>query len=131
MGTIEQRMQIAFRCYDVDNDEEIDIEEMRLMLVNIPFKSYYDPCRNSIQEPAFQNIKTSVLVELKNLDTDEINHLVECIYDNLNGEESIFFEEFMQISKEVTSELYVAIYDTLFSCIPLIKNFNILRCNYH
>ena len=63
MGTIDQRMQIAFRCYDVDNDQSIDSDEMRIMLVNIPFKTEYEPCRNSIQETASKNIKTSELVE--------------------------------------------------------------------
>ena len=36
MGTKQQRMHIAFRIYDADNDESICIEEIRIILKNIP-----------------------------------------------------------------------------------------------
>lgn len=39
MGTIEQRMYIAFRIYDIDNDEIITPEKARLVLYNIPLVS--------------------------------------------------------------------------------------------
>lgn len=36
MGTLEQKMYIAFRCYDTDCDELITIEEVKVVLKNIP-----------------------------------------------------------------------------------------------
>ena len=56
------------------------------MLVNIPIDLDFDPCRNSIQKENKQNIKTSILMEQKNFDSEEINQLVKCIYKNI-GEE--------------------------------------------
>ena len=38
MGTFEQKMLIAFRCYDVDNDENISDEEIRIVLKHIPIQ---------------------------------------------------------------------------------------------
>ena len=29
-------MLIAFKCYDVDNDQALDLEEVRIILKNIP-----------------------------------------------------------------------------------------------
>jgi Ca2+-binding EF-hand superfamily protein len=36
MGTLEQKMLIAFRVYDVDGDESISDQEVRIVLRNIP-----------------------------------------------------------------------------------------------
>ena len=36
MGTLEQKMLIAFRCYDVDDDQNISETEVKLVLRNIP-----------------------------------------------------------------------------------------------
>ena len=36
MGTLEQKMHIAFRCYDVDDDESISAEEVKIILKSIP-----------------------------------------------------------------------------------------------
>ena len=36
MGSYEQKMLIAFKCYDVDSDESISKEEVRVVLRNIP-----------------------------------------------------------------------------------------------
>lgn len=36
MGTHEQKMYIAYRCYDCDNDEMITKEEIKVVLRNIP-----------------------------------------------------------------------------------------------
>ena len=38
MGTIEQKMQIAFKCYDMDGDEQIEFSEIKIILKNIPSK---------------------------------------------------------------------------------------------
>ena len=36
MGSQAQRMKIAFRVYDADNDQTISKEEIRIILKNIP-----------------------------------------------------------------------------------------------
>ena len=36
MGSLEQKMLIAFRVYDVDGDESISDQEVRIVLRNIP-----------------------------------------------------------------------------------------------
>lgn len=36
MGSYEQKMLIAFKCYDVDSDECVSKEEVRVVLRNIP-----------------------------------------------------------------------------------------------
>ena len=36
MGSLEQKMLIAFRCYDVDDDQSISEDEVKVVLLNIP-----------------------------------------------------------------------------------------------
>lgn len=36
MGTFEQKMKIAFGCYDADHDESISEDEVELILRNLP-----------------------------------------------------------------------------------------------
>ena len=36
MGTFEQKMLIAFKCYDIDGDEQISHREVEAVLRNIP-----------------------------------------------------------------------------------------------
>ena len=38
MGSLEQKMLIAFRVYDVDGDEQISDKEVRIVLRNIPIQ---------------------------------------------------------------------------------------------
>lgn len=38
MGTLQQKMNIAFRCYDVDDDQTISEEEVKIVLSNIPLR---------------------------------------------------------------------------------------------
>jgi Ca2+-binding EF-hand superfamily protein len=36
MGTLDQKMLIAFRCYDVDDDQNISEDEVKIILKHIP-----------------------------------------------------------------------------------------------
>ena len=36
MGSLQQKMLIAFRVYDVDGDENVSLEEIKIVLRNIP-----------------------------------------------------------------------------------------------
>ena len=75
-------MQIAFKCFDVADDQEIDDQEMKLLLINIPQKidSRYG---NSISDK--DALKISELIEHKNYDIEEITQFVKCMYDNIPG----------------------------------------------
>lgn len=39
MGSLEQKMLIAFRCYDVDDDQSISKDEVEVIMKNIPLQS--------------------------------------------------------------------------------------------
>ena len=43
---------------------------------------------------------------------------------------NIYFDEYVKIAKEITSELFVSVFDCIYKCIPCVKNFLILRSNY-
>jgi Ca2+-binding EF-hand superfamily protein len=36
MGPLEQKMHIAFLCFDVDNNEKITEDEIKIVMMNIP-----------------------------------------------------------------------------------------------
>jgi Ca2+-binding EF-hand superfamily protein len=66
-GSYEQKMLIAFKCYDVDDDQIVSGDEVKIILQNIPLKN----------EPAFgrskqsggnarESILRSDLIEFKN-----------------------------------------------------------------
>ena len=38
MGSWKQKMLIAFRCYDVDDDQQISDDEVKIVLQNVPLK---------------------------------------------------------------------------------------------
>ena len=70
----------------------------------------------------------SELVARKRYDAGQIDDLVKVIFQN--NEEAIFFDEFLKITESVTSELFVSIFDCIYQCCPLVKNFFIMRANY-
>lgn len=45
-------------------------------------------------------------------------------------EDEIYFDEFVAITKNLGSELYVAVIDCIYKCVPCVKNFFLLRANY-
>lgn len=67
MGTREQRMHIAFRIYDADNDQSICKEEIRIVLKNIPRQanSRYGMSAGKNQDV---NISKSELLSMKKED---------------------------------------------------------------
>ena len=36
MGNLEQKLLIAFRCYDIDDDQSVSEDEIKIVLKNIP-----------------------------------------------------------------------------------------------
>jgi len=45
-------------------------------------------------------------------------------------EEDIYFDEFICITEALGSELYVAVMDCIYKCVPCVKNFFLLRANF-
>ena len=132
MGTIEQRMLIAFRCYDVDDDQQISEEEVKIVLQNIPLQieERYGVSHaiNSKGQATINSMLRSDLMVHKQHDTDQINQLIKALF--ANNPAGIFFDEFVTIAEKVTSELFVCIFDCIYQCIPCAKNFLIMRANY-
>ena len=54
---------------------------------------------------------------------------MEVLFSGFEDEE-IYFDEFVKLQKEVTSELFVCIYDCIWRYVPCAKNFLIMRANY-
>ena len=132
MGTLEQRMLIAFRCYDVDNDQCVSDDEVKIILKHIPFvvEQRYG---NSFAKQNFNfsganNMTRVEYMNSKREDNDQIDRIVECIFSE--HPDGMYFDEFITLAKEVTSELYMCIYDCICTYVPVVKNFLIMRANY-
>ena len=100
-------------------------EEVALLLINIPRKieARYG------QAHASENQIMSEIIELKQQDTDEISQFSKALFSHfVDG--NIYFDEYVRITKEITSELHVSVYDCFYKCVPCIKNFLLLRSNY-
>ena len=44
--------------------------------------------------------------------------------------EVIYFNEFVKLAESLGSELYVAVIDCIYKCVPCVKNFYLMRANY-
>ena len=100
-------MLIAFRCYDTDDDQSISDQEIRIVLKNIPLKAEY------VLNQRGSKLGSRVdYINMKNEDNQQIDDLIETLFQELD--EDIFFDEFKTIAQEVTSELFVCIYDCIY-----------------
>ena len=120
-------MYIAFRIYDADNDQSICKEEIKIILKNIPrqVNSEYGISKDSYQEV---NLSRGILLQRKLEDDAQIDILLDRVF--LEYAEDIYFDEFVEICEALGSDLYVAIMDCLYKCVPCVKNFYLLRANY-
>lgn len=50
--------------------------------------------------------------------------------DSTDEAEDIYFDEFVKLSETLGSELYVAVIDCIYKCVPCVKNFFLIRANY-
>ena len=84
IGSLEQKMLIAFKCFDVDGDECITEEEVKIVLKNIPIINegrYGDSHSTNIDGQANSNNLSRVeKMNMKRYDHDQINKLVEIIF---------------------------------------------------
>jgi Ca2+-binding EF-hand superfamily protein len=128
MGSLEQKMLIAFKCYDMDGDEQIDFKEIKIVLRNIPLQieSRYG---NSFMK---DNSRVEYLRK-----KDEDNMHIDTLIDALENFQAakfydggIYFDEFVQLAKEVTSELFLCIFNCIYEYVPCVKNFFLMKAKY-
>lgn len=125
MGTLEQKMQIAFKCYDMDGDEQIEFSEISIILKNIPSKL------ENRYGSSFTKEKDSSRTEYlkrQEIDNEQIDTLMSVLEKNY--EDGMYFDEFIKVAKDDTSELFVSIFNCIYECVPCVKNFFIMRAKY-
>ena len=118
-------MLIAFRVYDVDGDENISDEEIKIVLRNIPL-NFEERYGNSF---AKSNLSRVEYLRQKDEDNDQINKLLEVLFKETYND-GMYFDEFQKLASEVTSELFACVYNCIYSYVPCVKNFLIMRENY-
>ena len=62
-------------------------------------------------------------------DRKQIDEFIELLFSEYN-DRHIFFDEFVQLAESCTSELFVGIYEAIYSCIPCAQTFLLMRYNY-
>jgi hypothetical protein len=116
-------MYTAYRCFDGDDDECISEEEVRLLLATVPLNC-------DTHEPGVipdANINKQVY-ERKRRDEAQIESMVETLFEDFP--EGLYFDEFCALTERVTSELFAAVYDCIYQCVPCVKTFLTMRANY-
>jgi hypothetical protein len=58
----------------------------------------------------------------------EIDLITETVFREYP--DGMYFDEFVEFSEQISSEFVYAIFDTLYQCVPCIKNFFHLRHNF-
>lgn len=129
MGSFEQKMLIAFKCYDVDDDQSISKTEVEVIMKNIPVQISELSQNHCEHKENHVSVSKSDYMDEKRLDSDQIDDFIEVLFSGFEDEE-IYFDEFVKLAKEVTSELFVCVYDCIYRYIPCVKNFLIMRANY-
>ena len=74
------------------------------------------------------SVPIDYLQKAKLKDFAEIDMVVSGIFEEYKI--GMYFEEFCSFTQEVCSDLYLAVFDSLFQYVPCVKNFMILRANY-
>ena len=67
-------------------------------------------------------------MDLKLQDSKQIEIFIDKLFSEHH--EGMYFDEFVNLAKEVTSELFLGIYDCVYQNIPCAKNFLVMRQNY-
>jgi len=122
MGNLQQKMRVAFKCYDFDDDDIINENDVLLILRNLPlftegrFGSSFGLSDSFSKNELFQMQKTH-------------NSQVELLASSIFSEhpEGMFFEEFLNFALEVSGELFFNVFEYFYQHIPCVKNFFILK----
>lgn len=82
-------MLIAFRVYDVDGDESISDQEVRIVLRNIPIL-YEERLGNSFVKSKLSRVEQ---LNQKDADDNQINRLLNVMFKEYS-DGSMYFDEF-------------------------------------
>lgn len=128
MGNHQQKIKIAFKCYDPDNLDFITKKEVKYILKHIPlnFEARYGISFGSFDSEAYTS-RELMQHQLK-VDSDQIDQMVESIFAEYP--DGMFLDEFIQFTTQISSEFVYPIFDTMYQCVPCIQNFFKLRHNY-
>jgi len=66
---------------------------------------------------------------LRQEDWKQIDQLQLSIF-NLEHPDGLYFDEFMNLTENTTSDLFFSIYDCIYTYVPCVKNFLVLKENY-
>ena len=127
MGSFEQKMKIAFACYDADGDESISEDEVELILRSLPLRleERYGSSFNPLHGNRFQKFNE------QKRDCIQIRKFTYLIFNETFYSHGMYFDEFCTFAKEVSSELIVSIFDALYHRVPCVKNFLRLKMNFY
>ena len=126
MGSHEQKMMIAFNCYDADFNQDVDADEVKYVLRHCTMIA--EDTNKYGFRPQEILMSKKELIKLKNRDSAEIDTIVDTIFTHYP--DGMFFDEFCAFSENVSSELFYAVMDPLYHFIPCCQNFMIMRANY-
>ena len=126
MGSLDQKMLIAFRCYDVDGDESIDADEIRLVMKNVPL--FVEGRYGESFAEDNMNLNRVEYMAAKNEDNEQIDLFIDTLLNHYP--DGMYFDEFKTLCNEVTSELFLCVYDCIYQYIPCVRNFLVLRNRY-
>ena len=62
-------------------------------------------------------------------DNEQIEQFIETLFEDFD-EGEIYFDEFMKLSRNITSELFFCIYDCIYQYVPCVQTFLLMRENY-
>ena len=126
MGTLEQKMLIAFRIYDVDNDENISQKEVEIVLRSIPISvegrygiSFSNSEENKVLHCSL--LKKSEYLRLRSEDISQCIQYIDVLF--MEHPDGIYFDEFVSVCTEVNCELYQCIYDCIYQHVPCAQTF--------
>ena len=112
MGNVQQKMWIAFKCFDLEDNDYITNEEVKYILKHVPIniEKRYGISFGFYDQEA-QMTKDQVQ-KIKMVDDDQINSMVDTIFSEYP--DGMYFNEFEEFSREISSELVVAVFDCLY-----------------
>ena len=114
MGSLDQKMLIAFKCYDLSQNDHISKQDIKLILNNIPLT-----IKNRLSDSMYSLYKDKAPLEraeyrkCKSKDLLQIESFVDLLFEQ-HQNECMYFDEFKQLAKTEASDLFVAIYDSIY-----------------
>mmetsp|Transcript_17644 Transcript_17644/g.27301 ORF Transcript_17644/g.27301 Transcript_17644/m.27301 type:complete len:156 (-) Transcript_17644:603-1070(-) len=115
MGSLDQKLAIAYNCFDQDGDNVLEQEEVEIVLKNIPYR----------QDSGIDDLSRYEQGHLRSMDNKQVADFVEVLFAQMKHH--IFFDEFVSIAKEYTSELFFAVFSCIYNYVPCSKNVFFMR----